>query len=131
MSMELERGSGGWTGTGKKCARGARRSSIRSGESSADGSNPLPHEDTAPRRHRNGAARAHLQSYPRHQHHGARTADRSDQDVAPAVKMSLLMRSTVRSADSAHARAVEPLQRLKHAGLAITPTAAPHLATSR
>jgi hypothetical protein len=28
----------------------------------------------------------------RHQHHGARTADRSDQDVAPAVIMSLLTR---------------------------------------
>src|SRR6266849_6807661 len=38
----------------------------------------------------NGAARAHLQSYPRHQHHGVRTADRSDQDVALAVRMLLL-----------------------------------------
>src|SRR6266550_3225310 len=59
-------------------------------DGSRDGSNPFPYEDVAPRRHRNGAARAHLQSHPRHQHHGARTADRSNQDVALAVTISLL-----------------------------------------
>src|SRR5208282_1649721 len=67
------------------------RASVRDNQG-ADGSNPFPYEDVATRRHRNGAARAHLQSYPRHQHYGARTADRSDQDIALAVRMSLLTR---------------------------------------
>jgi hypothetical protein len=49
--------------------------------------------------------------------------------------MSLLTRFHRRSADSAHARAVEPLQRLKHAELLRpeqqTPSAARYLATNR
>jgi hypothetical protein len=99
------------------------------------GANPLPHEDAATRRHRNGAARAHLQSYPRHQHHGARTADRSDQDVAPAVRLSLLTRFD-RSKCGQRARASR--RATTAAGTSRTsdrhrptPTAARHLATSR
>jgi hypothetical protein len=97
----------------------------------ADGSNPLPDEEAATRGHRDGAPRPRLQSHARHQHHGARTADCSDQDVAPAVRMSLLTRFH-RSKCTQHVQATITSGT---AGLLRsapqTPTAGGHLATSR
>src|SRR4029077_3002067 len=89
------------------------RASVRDAQG-ADGSNPFPYEDAATRRHRNGASRPRLQSNPRHQHHGARTADRSDQDVALAVRMSLLASNAVPPFEVRTARTREPSSR--HSG---------------
>src|SRR5437660_12341016 len=70
-----------------------------------------------------------------HQHHGPRTADRSDQGVAPAVRTSLLARFHRSKRDSAHARAIRvttaagACELLRSAPK--TPTAARHPPTSR
>jgi Transposase DDE domain len=48
------------------------------------GSNPLPDEDVATRCHRDGTARAGLQSHPCHQHHGRPTAHGGDEGIVVA-----------------------------------------------
>ena len=59
------------------------RASLRH-DQGADGRNPLPDEDAATGRHRNGAARARLQSHPRHEHHGRPTAHGGDEGIIAA-----------------------------------------------
>ena len=56
------------------------RASLRN-DQGPDGSNPLPDEDAATRSHRDGAARARLQSHARHEHYGAWMADCGDADI--------------------------------------------------
>src|SRR5262249_46246402 len=46
-----------------------------------NGSKPLPDEDAATCRHRDGTACARLQSHACHEHHGTRSADLCDPDI--------------------------------------------------
>jgi hypothetical protein len=49
-------------------------------------SNPLPDEDAAKGRHRDGAARPGPQSHPRHEHHGRPTAHGSNEGIVKSEK---------------------------------------------
>jgi len=59
------------------------RASLWHGQGS-DGCNPLPDEDTATGCHRDGAARARLQSHARHEHHGRPTGPGGDAGIVAA-----------------------------------------------
>ena len=53
-----------------------------------DGRNPLPDEDVATGRRRDGAARPGLQPHPRHEHHGHPAAHGGDEGIAEPKKCS-------------------------------------------
>ena len=57
-----------------------RRASLRHDQGS-DGGYPLPHEDIATGRQRDGATRTRLQSHPRHEHHRHPATHHSDEGI--------------------------------------------------
>ena len=69
---------------GQSRPRSAPRASLRH-DQGPDGSNPLPDEDAAKGRHRDGAARSRLQSHPGHEHHGCPTAHGGNAGIDPAA----------------------------------------------
>ncbi len=63
------------------------RASLRHDQGS-DGGYPLPHEDTATGRQRDGATRTRLQSHPRHEHHRHPDTHHSDEGIVSIRKIN-------------------------------------------
>ena len=100
-------------------ASGEDASAARDGRASLrhdqgpDGRNPLPDEDAATGCHRDGAARARLQSHARHEHHGRPTGPGGDAGIVAAdIRLSAVeeLPSTagirISSADSRKSRQI-------------------------
>src|SRR5215831_1735877 len=78
--------SAGSTSIRRRCANGAKRSSIPSYNQGPNGSNTLLDEDAAAGCLRDGTTRSGLQSHARNEHHGHPAAHGSDQSIVGPEK---------------------------------------------